>query len=384
MLKILHELLPVVYTPMALLFSRARVGVHFQILFNTLKRIIKASSLPNGGPKRYEPVLSRFADDMYSFLHESAVNDDHSVEDTLSWLVSLLAFARDETIDLAPLLAPLNEATYSLLVQEVDQLVAFYKYRALLKEARCEAEAADCEASESTCGGEEEDGDVINDSKNGELGTRNESKATLNESKGTRNESKGTRNESKGTRNESKGTRNESKGTPNESKGTRNEKSKSAKKVKSKKSKQDRKTQKEPTHTRKPEEVPGSCATTTATATATTTTTTLTTASTTMATVMATTIMTTTATTTSTTSTSTDESPASLTEVLRPTLTVMPLLVDDFITIVQSHLSQQHCDASSGIEKGTDARPISPTDTVLSPDEPASNSSDHTAGLPSA
>lgn len=140
-LTILHELLPVIYTPMAQLFSRAHVGVHFQVLFKTLKRIIKATTdSSTGGPKRYVPILARFTNELYSFLHESAANDDHSIEDTLSWWVSLVTFAKEETIDLTSLLERLDSTTHELLLNELDQVAEFYDYRAELEELESEEE----------------------------------------------------------------------------------------------------------------------------------------------------------------------------------------------------------------------------------------------------
>jgi hypothetical protein len=161
MLTILHELLPVIYTPIAQLFSRARVGMHFHTLFKTLKRIIKASNSPTGGPKRYVPVMARFTAELYTFLHESATNDDHSVEDALSWLVSLLAFAQEETLDLGPLLEALDSATYEHLLNELDQVVAFYDYRTALKElAREEDETDEIDETDET--GETKETDETN------------------------------------------------------------------------------------------------------------------------------------------------------------------------------------------------------------------------------
>lgn len=163
MLTILHELLPVVYTPIAKLFTRAHVGVHFQTLFKTLKRIIKVTSnCPNGGPKRYVPVLARFTNDLYSFLHESAANDDSSVENTIKWLESLVAFAREETIDLEPLLSSLNETTFSSLVQELDNIKAFYDYRALLKQMEYDEDEYDEEDEE----GEEKEIEPMEEKEN--------------------------------------------------------------------------------------------------------------------------------------------------------------------------------------------------------------------------
>lgn len=126
---------------MAQLFSRAHVGVHFQTLFKTLKRIIKASTnTPLGGPKRFVPVFQHFTTDLYSFIHESAASDDRSFEDTLSWFVSGLSFSNNKTLDLNPLLSSLDDITYRALLNEVDQIVNFYDYRMQLKELQAEEE----------------------------------------------------------------------------------------------------------------------------------------------------------------------------------------------------------------------------------------------------
>jgi hypothetical protein len=94
--------------------------------------------------------MARFTDELYSFMHESAANDDHSVEDTLSWLGSLLSFAQEETLDLAPLLESLDSATYELLLNELDQVVAFYNYRAALRAMSCNQENETEDDTDST------------------------------------------------------------------------------------------------------------------------------------------------------------------------------------------------------------------------------------------
>jgi len=135
-LKIVREILPVIHEPLARLFSKANVGTHFEVLFKSLKRILKVAELKEPSLQkrlsRYEIAAGKFIRDLYSFLHFIAANDDSTLEDTLKWVVDLLAFAEADPIDVQRLLWPDDVNMTDLRDRVISEIESVTKYKAAL------------------------------------------------------------------------------------------------------------------------------------------------------------------------------------------------------------------------------------------------------------
>jgi len=131
-LSIMRELLPIVHEPIAVLFNKASVGLHFEILFKTLKRVIKVTEKNEPSlPKRielYEIAMGKFVRDLYAFLHNVAEQDDNTLYETLSWISDLLDFMQRETLDIQPILQGMNKEEQDKVVQEINQLLEYKIY----------------------------------------------------------------------------------------------------------------------------------------------------------------------------------------------------------------------------------------------------------------
>jgi hypothetical protein len=133
MLRIIRELLPVIHEPIAMLFNRAHVGVHFETLFKTLQRIIKVAEREGDNPENnharrleaYERVMGKFVRDMYHFIHNIAANDDNTLADTLWWLMELLSFMKNDTIDVQSVLAVVPPGDRARVIYEIDQVISY-------------------------------------------------------------------------------------------------------------------------------------------------------------------------------------------------------------------------------------------------------------------
>eukprot|EP01111_Echinosteliopsis_oligospora_P012212 TRINITY_DN4160_c0_g1_i1.p1 TRINITY_DN4160_c0_g1~~TRINITY_DN4160_c0_g1_i1.p1 ORF type:complete len:658 (+),score=177.67 TRINITY_DN4160_c0_g1_i1:210-2183(+) len=130
LISIIKELLPVIHEPMALLFSRANVGHHFDALFKTAKRVIKVTERTkdltfSARLAEYERVTARFIGDIYLFIQNIAAQDDQTLDETLGWLMNLLNFTRHKHLDLIPIINSIPPTEQTEVMREINELIAY-------------------------------------------------------------------------------------------------------------------------------------------------------------------------------------------------------------------------------------------------------------------